>query len=136
MKKFNVVLLFALLIFAFPAFAQEDVPDFYKDVFSADLLAAISAVIAITKLARNAFGDIKGMPALIITFVVAIAYGFFQYGINDQPWWYGVLSGVLAALSFYLTKNIGKLVFQNPLAQGVFGKLQYFAVRKENQRLS
>lgn len=135
MKNLSVVFLLVLLVFALPAFAQETVPDFYKDVFSRDLLAAISAVIAITKLARNAFGDIKGTPALVITFVVAIAYGFFQYGINDHPWWYGVLSGVLAALSFYLTKNVGKLVFQNPLAQGFFGKLQYFAMRKENNKL-
>lgn len=136
MKKFKFVLLFALLVFAIPAFAQEGVPDFYKDVFSGELLAAISAVIAITKLARNAFGDIKGTPALLLTFVVAIAYGFFQYGISGQPWWYGVLSGVLAALSFYLTKNVGKLVFQNPLAKGLLGKLQYFAVRKENNKIS
>lgn len=136
MKIFKFFLLLMLLAIAIPVFAQDEVPDFYKDVFSGDLLAAISAVIAITKLARNAFGDIKGTPALLITFVVAIAYGFFQYGINDHPWWYGVLSGLLAALSFYLTKNIGKLVFQNPLAKGALGKLQYFAVRKENNRIS
>ena len=111
--KYLVNVIFVLLVlFSFVpvVFGQEtgDMPAIYESLFNEATLAAVLVVVAAVKLLRNLI-NVKGGWAVVLTFLVSIVYGVIQYGIgHPQGILYGVFIGLLAAGSFYLTKNVGK----------------------------
>ncbi len=128
MKKLIVALaLFVPVVL----WAQEaEALDMYDDIFSEPLVQAVLAIIAGTKLIRNAIpGNLKGMPALLLTFAVSIGYGVYRYGLSEGMWWYGAFAGFLAAASFYLTKNNGKIFGGDYKYTSLVDAIRYFLTR-------
>lgn len=99
----------SVMLIAAPAFAQDDLPPLYRDLFSAETLTAILGIVGAVKLVRNPL-NLKGFAAVAVTIVVSLVYGFLQYGLAPDGAIKGLVLGALAAGSFYLTKNFGKLL--------------------------
>ena len=86
-------------------------PDLFETIFSAEMLAAITAIVTATKLLRNVV-NVKGTPAIIVTGAVSLFYSFVQYSADGIM--YAVVVGLTAfAVSagvFKGTKLLGKKV--------------------------
>jgi len=116
-----------------------ELPDLYYAIFNEQLIAAIFVVVGAAKLVRNLFGDkAKGWIGVVITVLASLIYGVIQYGFTDHGWWYGLVAGLFAALSFYFSKNVEKTVaasrdITNPNYQffmNVWKMVRYFITRK------
>jgi len=114
----------AALVFVGKASAQtgEEVPDIITQIFSPALVAAAMVIVTATKLIRNMLGGIKGAWAVVITFVVAIAYSFIQNFSTSGVWYsllVGAIAGFISAGTFWISKKVG----QSPPAQAIASRL-------------
>jgi hypothetical protein len=127
---FIAVLLIVFTLLAMPLFAQTgELPAWYSTILSQEMLAAIAAVVAITKLVRNAV-NVKGTLALVITVVVSFVYALIQYGFTGDGLIFSLSVGLFSTLSFYLTKNVGKVLTGEAATKTAVGKLSYLVTRK------
>lgn len=101
----SIVLLFVLVT---AVFAQDDVPPIYREIFNQTTVGALLAVIGAVKLLRNLI-NVKGFLAVVVTVAASLIYGILQFGIANGAT-YGLIIGILAALSFYVSKNLGAVL--------------------------
>jgi len=70
---------FALVaIFIFTS-AQSAPPELLALIFSQVVLENSAKVVAITKIARNAIGGVKGTAAIVVTALVSLGYSYVQF---------------------------------------------------------
>jgi len=112
MRLVLIILVLAMLtMLALPVFAQDEgeIPPLFDQIFGAQFLTAVAAIIAATKIVRNLV-QLKGWPALAITFVVSLAVAFYQYyaimGIIYTAL-LGIVAFVCAAGLFKASKFVG-----------------------------
>lgn len=92
---------------------DSQIPDFAATFLSAEFLGAVTATIAASKVFRNLLGNIKGVPALLLTIGISIGVGEFTF-LQSHGFVFGGLvglfSGLVAAGVFAGTKLFGKNV--------------------------
>lgn len=95
------------------AYMVQDIPPLYEQIFSAELVEAIAAIITLTKLIRSSLGNIKGQVAVYITMAISLGVGYVQfqdtYGVLVSLG-LGLLAGIVSAGIYKGTKTLGKKV--------------------------
>ena len=126
-----ILILFFILLLPVIALAQAgDLPPIFSQLLNEPTLAAIAAVVGITKLVRNAL-SVKGVWAFVITLIVAVVYSLITYGFTGDALVQSLTIGILSVLSFYLTKNIGKIKSGKTKDTNIAGKLKFLVSRKK-----
>lgn len=88
---------------------QDGLPEFYTTFLNEKTLSAVLLIVGAVKLIRNTI-NVKGFLGVVVTFAVGLVYGLAQYGFVGEGAIFGLVSGSLAAASFYLTKNVGAVL--------------------------
>lgn len=102
-------IILSIAIFSF----LQDIPPVYEKIFSQELVQAIAAIIALTKLIRSSLGNIKGRVAVYITMAISLGVGYVQYQDTYGSLvsiLLGALAGIVAAGIYKGTKLFGKKV--------------------------
>jgi len=92
---------------------QESLPALYEQFFNDKTKLEILAVVGSVTLLRNGLEeiiDLGGWKGLLLTSVVSLLYGLFQYGLGPEGALSGLLIGGLAAVTFFWGKNFGKVL--------------------------
>jgi len=112
---------------------QESLPALYEQFFNEKTKLEIVAVIGSVTLLRNGLEeviDIDGWKGLLLTSIVSLLYGLFQYGLGADGVGYGLVIGGLAAVTFFWGKNFGKVLGT------LFGAKNFSPISDGTQRIA
>lgn len=88
--------------------------ELFKDLFNSQTLANMAIISTLVTLIREILKvrfNLRGAPAVVVTFLVSIIYGVLQFGLSTEYGVvYGAVLGIATALSFYLVKNGGAVL--------------------------
>lgn len=84
--------------------------ELFQDLFNPQTFANMAIVSALVTAIRNVV-KLRGAAAVALTFLVSVTYGVLQFGLSSEYGiTYGAVVGIAAAITFYLSKNIGAVL--------------------------
>lgn len=113
--------------------------DFFKQIFNSQTLANMGIVSSIVTVIREVLKqrfNLRGAPAVILTFLVSVGYSILQFGLQTEYGIvYGAVLGIATALSYYVVKNTGAIVGGNSLQSNLHQNTRSILVdeKRENQ---
>ena len=135
-KMFFLFVMLAIITVPFVVMATPDVPPIYNEILNAETLAAVLGVIGAVEILLNMI-NIKGFLAVIVTIFASLIFAITQYGLGAGQITFGLIVGVLAALSFYVSKNIGDVAGAGAGVGNAAGKQKFigrvFSFLRSNQ---
>lgn len=105
-------------------------PDEVVRLLSSEAAVQVIAVIGFVTAAKNLFPGMKGFIAVVFTIVASLFLGVIQYGLGTNSVWHGLVIGAVAAYTFFVTNNFGKLLTGNPLLISQAGWRQIISIIK------
>jgi hypothetical protein len=85
-------------------------PDEVVRILSVEAAAQVAVVIGSVTAVKNLFPSLKGFIAVVFTLVSSLTFGIIQYGVGADSIWHGLVIGSVAAYTFFVTNNFGKLM--------------------------